>query len=78
MEPRRFALSLLPHTISLDVARLKGKQPVQESFCIGTTLDAVKIVRVEAERGLIVEVQDGVLGYVHVCFDLRSCYGYVF
>lgn len=66
-EPRRFALSLLPHIVSLDVPLLKDNQAVQEAFSIGSTLEAVKVTRVEAERGLVVEVQDGIRGYVHVC-----------
>jgi rRNA biogenesis protein RRP5 len=65
-EPRKFALSLLPHIVALDVPRLQDNQPVQEAFSIGSTLEAVKVVRVETERGLVVEIQDGILGYVHV------------
>ncbi|KAF8519094.1 U3 snoRNP-associated protein Rrp5 [Hysterangium stoloniferum] len=65
-EPRRFALSLLPHVVDLDVPRLKDQQPHQEAFPIGITLEAVKVVRVEVERGLVMQIQDGVLGYVHI------------
>ena len=65
-EPRSFALSLLPHIICLDVPRLKDKQAVQEAFSIGSTLDAVKVVRVETERGLVLKVQNDILGYVHM------------
>ncbi|KAF8578416.1 U3 snoRNP-associated protein Rrp5 [Ramaria rubella] len=65
-EPRKFALSLLPHIIDQDTPRLEDKQPVHEAFPIGTTLEDVKIIRVEAERGLVVKVQDNVQGYVHI------------
>ena len=70
-EPRKFALSLLPHVVGLDVPRLKDNQPVQEAFSIGSTLKAVKVVRVETERGLVVEVQGDILGHVHVCLCLE-------
>lgn len=64
-EPRKFALSLLSHIIGLDIPRL-NKQAIQEAFPIGSTLEAVKVVRVEPDRGLVLEVQDGIHGYVHV------------
>lgn len=66
-EHRTFALSLLPHVVGLDVPRLKDNQPVQEAFSIGSILEAVKVVRVETERGLVMEIHDDILGYVHVC-----------
>ena len=59
-------MSLLPHIICLDVPCLKDKQAVQEVFSIGSTLDAVKVIRVETERGLVLKVQNDILGYVHV------------
>ena len=34
---------------------------IGEAYPVGTTLDAVKIVRVEAERGLLVDLQECVL-----------------
>jgi rRNA biogenesis protein RRP5 len=39
---------------------------LQEAYPVGTMLDAVRIVRVEAERGLVVEVRPGLEGFVHV------------
>lgn len=39
---------------------------LQEAYPIGTILNAVKVIRVEKERGLIVEVGDGQEGFVHV------------
>jgi rRNA biogenesis protein RRP5 len=39
---------------------------IDEVYPIGTTLDAVKIVKVETERGLLVNVQDNLQGFVHV------------
>ena len=46
---------------------MKDKQAVQEVFSIGSTLDAVKVVWVETERGLVLKVQKDILGYVHMC-----------
>jgi hypothetical protein len=69
--PPRFALSLARHIISLEQKSIsvEGDEEVtsiEEAYPVGTTLDAVKIVKVEAERGLLVDVQEGVQGFVHV------------
>lgn len=69
--PPRFALSLAEQVVSLtskSVAGTDGSQglPMQEAYPIGTTLEAVKVLRVETERGLIVEVAAGIEGFVHV------------
>jgi rRNA biogenesis protein RRP5 len=63
--PPRFALSLAEHVVGLDVKRTTDV-PLQEAYPIGTILDAVKVTVVEAERGLSVEVEPGVSGFVHV------------
>ena len=39
---------------------------VPEVYPVGTILEAVKILRVETERGLIAEVSPGVEGFIHV------------
>lgn len=67
--PPKFALSLVDHVVKLDVKR-NEEATIQDSYPIGTTLDAVKVIGVETERGLTVEVQPGVLGFVHVCIIL--------
>ncbi|KAH8119935.1 hypothetical protein DFH11DRAFT_1557375 [Phellopilus nigrolimitatus] len=66
--PPQFALSLKEHVVSLDVKKRKMEdgQTIQESFPIGTILQTVKVKRVEPERGLIVSVEDGVDGFVHI------------
>lgn len=69
--PPRFALSLSGHIISLGQKSISGGgdeegTSIEEAYPVGTTLDAVKIVKVEAERGLLVDVQEGVQGFVHV------------
>lgn len=71
ISPPRFALSLASHIISLEQKTIctEGDEEVtsiEDAYSVGTTLDAVKVARVEAERGLLVDVQDGVQGFVHV------------
>ena len=63
--PPRFALSLAKHLIALTPKAVAGSG-LPEAYPVGTILDAVRVIRVETERGLVVEVSDGVEGYVHV------------
>jgi rRNA biogenesis protein RRP5 len=53
-------LSLADHVLCL------GTRSVIEAFPVGTILNAVKVLRVDAQRGLVVEVQSGLEGFVHV------------
>ncbi|KAH8099388.1 nucleic acid-binding protein [Cristinia sonorae] len=67
--PPRFALSLADHVVSLtnkSVSEADKSKVVslQEAYPIGTILEAVKVVRVETERGLIVEAE--AQGFVHI------------
>jgi rRNA biogenesis protein RRP5 len=40
---------------------------MQEAYPIGTILEAVKVVRLEAERGVVVDIDSGALqGFIHV------------
>ena len=69
--PPRFALSLVNHIVSLEPKSISAGGDgevtgINEAYPIGTILDAVKIVKVEAERGLLVDVQDSIQGFVHV------------
>ncbi|PCH33915.1 nucleic acid-binding protein [Wolfiporia cocos MD-104 SS10] len=66
--PPRFALSLDSHVVKLSVKGASGDddQDLPQAYPIGATLDAVKVIRVEAERGLIVQVAPGVEGFVHI------------
>jgi len=68
--PPRFALSLANHIVSLGQKSISAGDEeltsIEEAYPIGTTLDAVKIVKVEAERGLLVDVQENLQGFVHV------------
>jgi rRNA biogenesis protein RRP5 len=69
--PPRFALALTHHVVGLDAQSIKAKstvsQSMQEAYPVGTILDAVKVVRLEAERGVVVEIDSGAIqGFTHV------------
>ncbi|KAI0375236.1 hypothetical protein BV20DRAFT_934020 [Pilatotrama ljubarskyi] len=67
--PPRFALSLVDHVIKYDVKSVQSDAAttdLREAYPVGTVLEAVKVTRVESERGLIVEVGSGVEGFVHI------------
>ncbi|KDQ17789.1 hypothetical protein BOTBODRAFT_29943 [Botryobasidium botryosum FD-172 SS1] len=64
--PRKFALSALPHIVSLRSPRTSTKQSVPESYPIGTIFDVVKVERVESEWGLVCGIADDVKGFVHI------------
>ncbi|KAJ3505470.1 hypothetical protein NLJ89_g7399 [Agrocybe chaxingu] len=70
--PPKFSLSLLDHIIKLE-GRLTAdeheelkRRTVQEMYPIGTVLEAVKVKRLEGERGLIVEISPTLEGFVHI------------
>ena len=69
--PPRFALSLANHIVSLTSKHTDSESDgsgvlLQEAYTVGSIIEAAKVVRVEPERGLIVEVSPGVEGFVHV------------
>jgi rRNA biogenesis protein RRP5 len=70
--PPKFALTLADHIISMGVRRTKGTgkymdmPTLQEGYAVGAILEEVRVTRVEPERGLILEVEPGVEGFVHV------------
>ncbi len=71
--PPQFALSLCEHVVSLKPKTLTdGKETLEDGFPIGTQLQSIKVIRVESERGLVVEVRDMVYGFVHVRLILLS------
>ncbi|KAG6832513.1 hypothetical protein H0H92_000142 [Tricholoma furcatifolium] len=63
--PPRFALALKDHILALS-PRQEKDVPLREAFPVGRVVDDVKVVRLESERGLIVEVQPGLEGFVHI------------
>lgn len=74
--PPKFALALIEHIIKLsrrvvDNSEAGNELAVQELYPVGTTLEAAKVLRLEAERGLIVQVAPGVEGFVHVGVYIR-------
>jgi rRNA biogenesis protein RRP5 len=68
----KFALSLANHVIHLVPRSVRGGDEagppasLQEAYPVGTVLDAVKVIRVEAAQGLVVQVQADVQGFIHV------------
>lgn len=69
--PPRFALSLADHVVSLtdkfvDASDGEKRTPLYEAFTIGMPVDPVKVISVEPERGLIVEIMPTVEGFVHI------------
>ncbi|KAA1468077.1 nucleic acid-binding protein [Dentipellis sp. KUC8613] len=66
----RFALSLADHILKMKVKTSDNKidncPTIQEAFPIGTILESVKVVEVESERGLLVEIQPQVQGFIHI------------
>lgn len=71
--PPKFALSLLDHVVQLRPRLIPGSaETVLEAFPVGTVLEAVKVLRVEPERGLTAEVSEGVEGFVHVSSKISS------
>ena len=65
--PPQFALSLKDHVKNLKPPKDESSSTaIVERFPVGTMLIAVKVKRVEPERGLFVEVEPGLEGFVHV------------
>ncbi|RPD57053.1 U3 snoRNP-associated protein Rrp5 [Lentinus tigrinus ALCF2SS1-6] len=67
--PPRFALSLADHVVKFTTRSAKSDETdtdLREAYPVGTLLEAVKVTRVESERGLIVELGAGVEGFVHI------------
>ncbi|KAI0639642.1 U3 snoRNP-associated protein Rrp5 [Trametes polyzona] len=67
--PPRFALSLADHVVEYTTkaaASDGASTDLREAYPVGTILEAVKVIRVESERGLIVEVGSQVDGFVHI------------
>ena len=72
--PPKFALALTEHVVNLRVRQTRDKdeevkeaKDIQDAYPVGTLLEAVKVLQIEPERGLIVEVGLGLEGFVHVC-----------
>jgi rRNA biogenesis protein RRP5 len=78
--PPKFALALTEHVVNLKVRQSRDKDKeieittdIQDAYPVGTLLEAVKVLRIEPERGLIVEVELDLEGFVHVCSFSSHC-----
>ena len=63
--PPKFALSLADHVLSLQTKQAEGSH-LSEAYPIGMILDSVKVVGVEGEHGVTVEVVHDITGFIHV------------
>ncbi|KZO92777.1 hypothetical protein CALVIDRAFT_540664 [Calocera viscosa TUFC12733] len=63
--PPKFALSAMPHVVRLEAPMIDGTQ-LQEMYTYGMIVHGVRVVRVEAEWSLLVELEDGTRGFVHI------------
>ena len=66
----RFVVTLAEHHIRLQPKSISGDQLLCTAFPVGTVFDSVKLRRVEAERGLLVEIQPNQEGFVHVSIPM--------
>ncbi|KAJ7596847.1 hypothetical protein C8J56DRAFT_918480 [Mycena floridula] len=69
--PPKFSLALTEHVINLEPRRFKGEKSMtslslQEAYPLGKILESVKVLRIEPERGVVVEVDPGVEGFAHI------------
>ncbi|KAF9076092.1 hypothetical protein BDP27DRAFT_1313888 [Rhodocollybia butyracea] len=69
--PPKLALSLNEHVVGLTDFKIKLNSSdesvsMAEAYPVGSLVDDVKILRVEAERGLTVQLDSGVQGFVHI------------
>lgn len=75
--PPRFSVTLSDHHLALQEKTIPGdaEEPsFLNAFPIGTVLEAVKVVRVEQEHGLLMQVQPCLHGFVHVSRVLPTCF----
>jgi rRNA biogenesis protein RRP5 len=70
--PPRFALALADHVMALGSRRAKAQkgssedQTLQDICPVGKVVEQAIVLRIEAERGIFVEVERGLEGFVHV------------
>lgn len=65
--PRTFALSVLPHIISLGVPQVDATRTVQSAYPVGAVIEEEVVVeRVESEWGLVCTVGTDAKAFVHV------------
>lgn len=64
--PPKFSVSLLDHIVNLKEKLSTDDIAIHLVYPVGTILDAVTVKRVEPERGLVVEVQPHLNGFIHI------------
>ncbi|KAG2154655.1 hypothetical protein DEU56DRAFT_372848 [Suillus clintonianus] len=68
--PPKFSVSLLDHIVNLkeklSINGVSENAAIHLVYPIGTILDAVTVKRIEPERGLVVEVQPHLDGFIHI------------
>lgn len=64
--PPKFSVSLLDHIVNLKEKLSTDDTAIQLAYPNGTILDAITVKRVEPERGLVVEVQPHLDGFIHI------------
>jgi len=67
--PPQYAVTLRDHHLALRVKSPTDdptESSMMDAFPLGTTLGSVTVQRVEPERGLLMEVQPSLEGFVHV------------
>jgi rRNA biogenesis protein RRP5 len=65
--PRQIALSMLPHVLSLSPSKMQDdEKKLEDTYPVGTILEGLKVVRVEADRGVVVAIGDKPIGFTHV------------
>jgi rRNA biogenesis protein RRP5 len=77
--PPKFALALTDHLLHLKPRVLRDStnqktKDMAEAYPIGTILESVKVARVEPDRGIIVDVESGLQGFIHVRVAALSMY----
>lgn len=72
-DPRRATLSVLPHIVSLDVAKTTSGQLPLEALPVGYIVEAAKVVEVIEDQGVYADIGvDGVRAFAHV-WPLLPC-----
>ena len=64
--PPQYALSANEHIVGLRSEKENDSMNIPNRYPIGTILPSVKVKRVEAERGIVVNIDEGPDGFVHV------------
>lgn len=73
--PPRFVLATSEHVIDLHPRQIIDQdrpEQLEQVYPIGKVLESTKVVRIEPDRGVILDVASGVEGFAHVCNVLET------